>query len=206
MTASQKGAQNKSEITRLAIEDAAADLFVEQGYHATSMRQIAQQAGLALGGVYNHFKSKEEIFKGIITDRNPYKKILLPLMVELQSGGSEDLLNNAIRPLLAELSNEPKYLKLMMIELVEFNGAHGVELLEEVIPKLLSVFQKIASSQANLRLTHPVMLMRSLMGMIWSYLITEMIFSNPKVNNIMPEKSIEMYLESYLHGILKETE
>ena len=33
----------KGEVTRLAIEDAAISLFMEQGYHATSMRQIADK-------------------------------------------------------------------------------------------------------------------------------------------------------------------
>ena len=55
-------AQTKGEVTRLAIEDAAIELFLEHGYHATSMREIADHAGLALGGIYNHFKSKDEIF------------------------------------------------------------------------------------------------------------------------------------------------
>ena len=52
--------QTKGETTRIAIEDAAVKLFMEHGYHATSMRQIAEHAGLALGGIYNHFSSKEE--------------------------------------------------------------------------------------------------------------------------------------------------
>ena len=76
--------QTKGETTRLAIEDAAVNLFMEHGYHGTSMRQIAERAGLALGGIYNHFSSKEEIFEGIIVDKHPYKKIL-PLILELQS-------------------------------------------------------------------------------------------------------------------------
>ena len=40
----------KGEITRQTIEDAAIELFMEQGYHATSMRQIAKRAGISLGG------------------------------------------------------------------------------------------------------------------------------------------------------------
>ncbi|MBK7448418.1 MAG: helix-turn-helix transcriptional regulator [Anaerolineales bacterium] len=64
----------KGERTRLTIEDAAIELFMEQGYHATSMRQIAEHAELALGGIYNHFKSKEEIFEAIIVDKHPYKR------------------------------------------------------------------------------------------------------------------------------------
>ena len=55
----------KGEVTRLAIEEAALELFMEQGYHATSMRQIADKAGLALGGIYNHFSSKDEIFEAV---------------------------------------------------------------------------------------------------------------------------------------------
>jgi hypothetical protein len=47
---------------------------MEQGYHATSMRQIAERADLALGGIYNHFASKEDIFEAIIMDKHPYKK------------------------------------------------------------------------------------------------------------------------------------
>ncbi|MBK9007275.1 MAG: TetR/AcrR family transcriptional regulator [Anaerolineae bacterium] len=66
----------KGEATRLAIEDAAMNLFLKQGYAATSMRQIADAVGLALGGIYNHFSSKEEIFEGIIIDKHPYKQIL----------------------------------------------------------------------------------------------------------------------------------
>ena len=46
-----KDKQTKGEVTRLAVEDAAMGLFLEQGYHATSMRQIAERAGLALGGI-----------------------------------------------------------------------------------------------------------------------------------------------------------
>ena len=59
----KKEKQTKGEATRLAIEDAAIELFMEQGYHATSMRQIAKRAELALGGIYNHFASKDEIFE-----------------------------------------------------------------------------------------------------------------------------------------------
>ena len=52
---------SKGERTRAAILDAAYDLFIEQGFAATSMRDIAGRAGLAPGSLYNHFSSKEEL-------------------------------------------------------------------------------------------------------------------------------------------------
>lgn len=43
------------------IADAAAALFLNGGYHSTSVREIAQKAGLSVGSVFNYFTSKEEI-------------------------------------------------------------------------------------------------------------------------------------------------
>ena len=43
------------------IADAAATLFLSGGYHSTSVREIAQKAGLSVGSVFNYFTSKEEI-------------------------------------------------------------------------------------------------------------------------------------------------
>ena len=94
----------KGEATRMTIEEAAIQLFLEQGYHATSMRQIAEHAGLALGGIYNHFSSKEEIFEAIIIDQHPYKKIL-PLILAAEGNTAEEFFGNAFRIVINELGN-----------------------------------------------------------------------------------------------------
>lgn len=46
---------------RLEILDAAAALFAERGYAATSTRQIAERAGLRQASLYYHVSGKEEI-------------------------------------------------------------------------------------------------------------------------------------------------
>ena len=194
--------QTKGETTRLAIEDAAVNLFMEHGYHATSMRQIAERAGLALGGIYNHFSSKEEIFEGIIVDKHPYKKIL-PLILEAQGETAEDFLKNAMHIVLTELGREPYYIKLMMIEFVEFNGGHGAAMLKEVAPKVLPVFEQIIKVRKNLRVTNPAMLMRAFFGMVISYFITEMVVSKSVIGNLLPKNSMDVYVDIFLHGILK---
>jgi AcrR family transcriptional regulator len=197
-----KDAPTKGETTRLAIEDAAIELFMKHGYHATSMRQIAEHAGLALGGIYNHFASKEEIFEGIIVDKHPYKKIL-PLILEAQGNTAEDFLRNAMRIVITELDREPYYLKLMMIEFVEFNGGHGAAMLKEIAPKVLPVFEQVIKVRKNLRVTNPAMLMRSFFGMVISYFITEMVVSNSVLGNLLPKNPMDIYVDIFLHGIIK---
>jgi AcrR family transcriptional regulator len=46
--------------------NAALDLFVERGYAATRLEDVAQRAGVSKGTVYLYFDSKEELFKAVI--------------------------------------------------------------------------------------------------------------------------------------------
>jgi AcrR family transcriptional regulator len=48
------------------IIDAALELFAENGFHATSMSQVASRAGVSKGLAYNYFESKQEILDEIV--------------------------------------------------------------------------------------------------------------------------------------------
>jgi AcrR family transcriptional regulator len=50
------------------ILDTALELFAENGFHATSISQIAKKAGISKGLTYNYFDSKKEILDDIITE------------------------------------------------------------------------------------------------------------------------------------------
>jgi AcrR family transcriptional regulator len=202
MPVKTKDSPTKGEVTRLAIEDAAMELFLEQGYAATSMRQIAEGAGLALGGIYNHFASKDEIFEGIIVDKHPYKKIL-PAIIEAEGDSLEEFFKHAFHLIISEMGERPEYVNLMLIELVEFKGKHGTVMLREIAPKMLPVFERIIKSRKDLRVSSPPLLMRSFIGMVVSYLITEMIISNSMLSKLMPKNTEDAYVDVFLHGILK---
>lgn len=51
---------------REQILEAAARLFVEQGFHATTVGGIARLAGVGKGTVYEYFSSKEELFRELV--------------------------------------------------------------------------------------------------------------------------------------------
>lgn len=50
----------KSQVSRDLILRVAAQLFRQQGYSATTLRQIADKAGMKAGSIYYHFDSKDD--------------------------------------------------------------------------------------------------------------------------------------------------
>ena len=52
--------------TRERILDVALDLFIEQGYDKTTLRQIAEPLGFTQAAIYYHFAAKEDI---LVADR-----------------------------------------------------------------------------------------------------------------------------------------
>jgi AcrR family transcriptional regulator len=56
----------RSSATIGAILAAARKLFASHGFDATSMDDIADQAGVAKGAIYHHFASKQEIFTRVL--------------------------------------------------------------------------------------------------------------------------------------------
>jgi len=59
---------DKTAETRERIERAALKHFVEQGIAETSIRDIADEARVSLGAMYNHFESKEELAWQLFAD------------------------------------------------------------------------------------------------------------------------------------------
>ena len=64
---SGKREQTKTQ-NRLAILDAAREVFGELGYEQATVRDIIRRTGLAAGTFYNYFRSKEEVFAALADD------------------------------------------------------------------------------------------------------------------------------------------
>jgi AcrR family transcriptional regulator len=56
-------------LTRKQILDASLKLFSEKGFARTSVRDIAQAAGITDAAIYYHFNSKRELFDALIDER-----------------------------------------------------------------------------------------------------------------------------------------
>ena len=59
--------KDKDEV-RQRILAAAKELFVQQGYKKTTIRQIVEKSGVLTGSIYYFFKNKEDIFQSLVME------------------------------------------------------------------------------------------------------------------------------------------
>lgn len=70
------GRQRRKEARPAELMAAALDLFVERGFAATKLDDVAARAGVSKGTLYLYFASKEELFKAVI------QQGILPVLVQ----------------------------------------------------------------------------------------------------------------------------
>lgn len=191
----------KGERTQNEIIEAAYRLFLKRGYHGTSMRRIAQSADIALGGIYNHFASKEEIFTAVILAHHPYFDVI-PALQAADGETVEEFVRDAANRLVSNLDKRLEFLKLMFVELVEFNGEHIPQIFETFYPGVLVFAERFSANRDDLRSIPPEILVRAFIGLFFSYFMTEVL-----MGQFMPleleEKSLQYFVDIYLHGVLQ---
>jgi AcrR family transcriptional regulator len=191
---------SKGERTRAEIISAAYQLFLERGYHGTSIRQVAQQAGIALGSIYNHFSSKDDIFEAVLLSHHPYSQVL-PAMKDAEGDNIEAFVRDAARRMVDGLEGHSEFLNLMFIELVEFRGRHVPLIFQSAYPDVLVFAQRFQQEEGQLRAIPVPILLRTFLGLFFSYVITELLMGT-QMPDLMRQGALDYFVDIFLHGIL----
>jgi AcrR family transcriptional regulator len=106
--------------TKQKILDTAERLIGEQGYAATSLRQIITEAGVNLAAVHYHFGSKEELLDDVVARRaGPVNEARIVMLdrIELDTGDAppavERVLEAFLLPTAEAAGRHPQFVKLM---------------------------------------------------------------------------------------------
>jgi AcrR family transcriptional regulator len=76
---------------------AALDLFVEKGFSATRMDEIAKRAGVTKGTVYLYFPSKEDLFRAVVEEMMGAQMETAERLVAEHTGPTRELVAELIR-------------------------------------------------------------------------------------------------------------
>lgn len=188
---------------------AALDLFVERGYAATRLDDVAACAGVSKGTLYLYFENKEELFKAVVREN------LVPVldeaeaMLEAYQGRSADLfrqfilcwwerigatkLSGITKLMMAESGNFPQVAKFYHDEVISRSRNLIVELLDRGIRR--GEFRNIDRAYATSVIVAPI-----LMLMMWKHS-----FSACQTEPISPEKFLGCFIDLLSHGLLAQS-
>lgn len=190
----------RGEQTQEIILNSAYALFLQKGYHGTSMRQIASHSNLTVGSIYNHFENKEQIFLAVLKRYHPLFEIL-PRLMEIRATDIQEFLSQAAKQLTEHLNTNKDFLNLMFIEVVEFRANHIPDILDTIIAQINQLALKFAPFQQQLRQIPLRILIRAFLGMFIAYSVTEM-FLNERFTTYPADQTFDIFLNIFLHGIL----
>jgi AcrR family transcriptional regulator len=197
-----RSSKEKSEETRARIVETAYRLFLERGYNATSIREIGDRAKVTVGAIYNHFSTKEDIWREVLKSYHPYKEIL-PVLQSAQGTTVPEVVRDAANKLVQELLKRSDLLNLFFIEIVEFQCTHVPSFLGEIFLGDIKLPAIMESERESLRAISMPVLLRSFIGLFFSYYVTSILLKDlPAMDS--NETTLNQFVDLYLYGILND--
>ena len=129
--------EEKSERSRRLVLDAALRLFSKQGFRGTSVRDIADSAGVSTGNLYHHFPDKEAIFRTLLDD---YQAMVssddFPLRKAVRTGSFPDNLEEIGYAARDTVRQYRAYMTLHYVDVIEFDGSHIREFYRQIAQRV----------------------------------------------------------------------
>lgn len=191
---------------RLDILMAAKTLFVQKGYHNTTLEEVAQLAEFGKGTIYNYFRNKEDLFYAILEHYTAeVLEITKRALQDTKGALKEKLRAFALSTVQYGRANEDVF-HLLMREVNQPNSvffAHRLKLVGQVIRK---VWEQLAHLfQEEMRLgrmrTFDAMNLAALLDAMIRMYVVATHSSFRLLEPVAPETSVDMVLDVFFNGI-----
>ena len=192
---------------QIQIMEAAEALFADKGFNGTSVRDIADKAGVNLAMISYYFGSKDKLLEAIFTFRGDSNKLVMEDIVNKESMSCMDKVYLLIDHYIKKITSQQCFHRIMVREQSVNNHGAVAELILnlkrrnfETVKKLISDGQKKGEFRKNIDVH---LLMTTMLGTT-NQLITSQYYYK-EINNLqdMPEDEFQKHLHKKLSHYLK---
>lgn len=190
---------------RTRIERAAQDLFVRQGFAATTTRDIARAVGMTAGALYAHYSSKEALFTAVVAG---YRGVLTggetPIRATLRSTRFPFDIPDLAAAIEEVVRAHGAYWKLWYVDVVEFGGRHfRSSLAPEALIREPALKRRLDTlRQARALRVEPEVAFRMVYMHLFNYFLIETLFGGKRHYGLPPRQAVRAMAEVFLHGML----
>ncbi len=189
---------------------AALTLFVERGYAATRLEDVAGRAGVSKGTLYLYFDNKEDLFKAVIREHLSPVLNDAQSMIDIYTGSTEQLFRDFVLGWWQRVGDTPLsgITKLMMSEAGNFPEVarfYHAEIIERSQRLLVSLLERgVARGEfapLDLKHAHMVIVAPMLMLMLWKHS-----FGPCQAETVSSRDYLECYIALITKGLLTRPE
>ena len=187
---------------------AALDVFVERGYEATTLADVARRAGVTKGTIYLYFENKEALFKAVV------RETIVPVIAQGEAlaqsftGSARDLLERLVREywrLVGEtrLAGIPK---LMMAEAATFPELTRFYY-DEVVTRghrLMAGVIERGVQNGEFRPVNVTVAAKLAMSPLMHAVVVRRAFASCMPEGFNVQNYLDTHIDLYLHGIAKQ--
>jgi AcrR family transcriptional regulator len=124
---------------RRQILDAAIRVFARQGFHATRVSDIADEAGVAYGLVYHYFRSKDEVLNELFVER--WSLLLSAIEETDRTGETPRAKLGAVAAFIVDsYRHDPELMKVIIVEVTRAANSFG----RTHLPEIRRAYESIA--------------------------------------------------------------
>lgn len=178
---------------------AAERVFSERGYHATSIRDVAREAGFSVGGIYQFFASKDELYLKVVDEQ--WEHFFVLLSEASRADGSEARLHALVEAMFTAFEQRRGFFKLFLSERSRLSASFTGEIAARVgehtkrLRTHLVDLMRAAVDEKILQPLPPEMLASAFMGMVHNCIFEAMASGASR-----PSRSTSEVLALFLHG------
>ena len=186
---------------QVAIEEAALRLFIRQGYFGTSVRDIATQAGVSIGNIYNYYSNKESIYVSLV---KRYSERMLKLqagLAPLLGKFDPDTLKQLAHAVREIVYSHPDYWRLMYIDVTEFGNRHFANSFRRLSANL----EKLAGGYRSKELRpgiDPALAYASIYLQFFTYFLVEKLFGGKQHLGRPEANAVDQIIDIFTHGAI----
>lgn len=190
------------------IEHAALRLFTRQGYHGTSVRQIAAAADVSTGNLYNYYPTKQALFGAVVRRYEARVEVLRRTILGAVEHPFEarelERLAQGIRVI---VYGHPDYWRLMYIDVIEFGSrhfAHTFRSLAHNMRERLGARFRVAARSGPWGGIDPALGFTAIYLQLFTYYLVEKLFGGRQHLGKPDEQAVAQLIEMALRGLWRD--
>jgi AcrR family transcriptional regulator len=156
---------------RQQILSTAKNLFIQQGYHGLSMREIAEALGVSKAALYYHFRDKEELLLAILDAYLDEMEAAL-MFIQREQVGARRQIRALVELILQQPADQRAVIRLSSQEMAQLSLPARQSFDQAYHRKFLDRIRSILSDgiqSGELRPVHPTVAAWALLGMMYPY-------------------------------------